>query len=162
MIGRELLEEFVEARVRRTRSGFFDCAGTSSESRLLPFGILLQSGRPKMLKPLFAAVLSLGLGGCSALSQVLEFKHVALFEMKIDEARKVPVSISGLSGYSAYSVYKIDEKREGNSLIVLVHIHLSRNNESGRFNAPLSILDDVNELQFGNEKYTLWKRSAAP
>ena len=100
---------------------------------------------------------------CSASDDtILEYKDVNLNVTELPNRTPFTLKISGLAFHSALSVEKITTKTEGAALIVYVHLTIAKPGLSGRFEHELPVPNSINQVQFGNGKYTIWKRKSVP
>jgi hypothetical protein len=77
---------------------------------------------------------------------------------EIRDSGSPTVRVSGSSGHSALSVKNISTKKDGSSVVVLVHLFLARRGTTGDFKYDVVLPDSVNEIRFGKDKAVIWQR----
>ena len=104
------------------------------------------------------------IGGCMALYNmlfdvILESKDVQNFKVEeLRVANSTALELSGLAFNSSMGVRKITTQKNGDAIVILVHLSLARRGASGNFAYELTVPDSVNEVRFGRGKTPIWKR----
>ncbi len=94
---------------------------------------------------------------------ILEYKDVQGFAIK--EAVKgsiTELTISGLEFHSALAVKEIVTRTDGKKMIVEVLLTPATQGLSGRFEYKVDIPPAIETVEFGSERYPIWKRSRVP
>ena len=95
--------------------------------------------------------------GCEEDKMVLELKDVQNFQA-VEKRDASELQISGLAFHSALAVKKITEERQGQDLIVELHLVRARKGLSGSFNYTVGLPARVNRVLFGKDRKEIWKR----
>ena len=94
--------------------------------------------------------------------RILEPIDVVMFKTEeIRGAYPTQLRISGGTSSSAESVYKITTKKEGATIVVLVHAGIAKKGTSGDIKYELSVPDSVSEVRFGHSSTPIWKRDSS-
>ena len=88
---------------------------------------------------------------------ILELKDVQNFQA-IEKRETSELQISGLAFHSALAVDKMTTERQGQDLIVELHLVRSRKGLSGSFNYTVAVPADVARVLFGKDRKEIWKR----
>jgi hypothetical protein len=113
---------------------------------------------------LLCIVAILSTESCTSVHDVILQEKDAQF-FKVEElpgVQPIRLRISGLAFNSAMSVSEITTKADGSTLVVLVHLALTRPGTSGSFVYELAVPETVSEVRFGNSAIPVWKRESSP
>ena len=79
---------------------------------------------------------------------------------EIQQGENRVVRISGFCGHSSQSVKAVTTRQADSSVVVLVHVWLVRNGETGDFQYDVPITDAIKEIRFGNGQVVIWRRDS--
>src|ERR1051326_4629140 len=106
-----------------------------------------------------AVLLLLCLCGCDD-KMILELKDIQNFQA-VEKRETSELQISGLAFHSALAVTKMATERQGQDLIVELHLARARKGLSGRFDYTVSLPNGVDRVLLGKDRKEIWKRGKA-
>ena len=96
--------------------------------------------------------------GCDEDNMILELKDIQHFQA-LEEKQGSVLQISGLAFHSALAVEKMTTKKEGNNLIVELHLVRAQKGLSGSFSYKIPVPEDATSVLFGKARKEIWRRS---
>jgi hypothetical protein len=87
----------------------------------------------------------------------LELKDVQDFKL-VEKRDTSQIEISGLAFHSALGVKKMTTERQGQDLIVKLHLVLAGEKYSPRFDYTVAVPSGVDRVLFGTDRKEIWKR----
>ena len=95
--------------------------------------------------------------GCDKDKMILELKDVQNFQA-VEKRETSELQISGIAFHSALGVKKMTTERQGQDLIVKLHLVLAREKYSPRFNYAVAVPADTARVLFGKDRKEIWER----
>lgn len=94
---------------------------------------------------------------------ILESKDVQFFKVvELTSSPSALLKISGLAFHSSLAVSETENKLDGDSLVILIHLVPVQKGMSGNFSYEITVPVGVNAVRFGNEKVVVWRRGQGP
>lgn len=96
--------------------------------------------------------------GCYEDKTILELDDIQDFQA-IEKREASQLQISGIAFHSALGVRKMTTQKQGQDLIIKLHLALAGEKYSPHFNFTITIPAGVTTVRFGKDRKEIWKQT---